>query len=364
MPLDDQPSRREVYPSSVHLIHVPRGRLVPPPFGQPSDGYQFIALQPQATTPPSRLAPRPAPPSIGFQFTAFQPQSPQVLSCVADPEWQWRAGYLLGCQLASMNSATLISSPSAAAEIIPPAAAKTVPPAAAEHELAAEALLGMAHLDNDVVTAQHGKKAAPAAQHESARRAPAQRLGFDLTGSEAAEELADYDIGSSTLMEGVAPPRIYESSVVAQQHQGAASAEETTRTAREDEARRLIEIARSSRRGPARRKDCCAANISNPHHSRYSCNANVTPSFHLPLADKIFCREQRPFLPAGLSNAERERLFLAPPNLSPNPHSNPHRHSNPAPNRSRINLAPTLAPSAAPTVTQAVGPDVERTLPG
>ena len=311
MPLDDQPSRREVYPSSVHHVQVPRGRLVPPPFGQPSDGYQFIALQPQATTPPSRLPPRPAPPSIGLQSTALQPQSPQVLSCVADPEWQWRAGYLLGCQLASMNSATPISSPSAAAEIIHPAATETVPPAAAEHEQAAEALLGMAHVDNNVVTAQHGKKAAPAAQHESARRAPAQRLGFDLTGSEAAEELVGYDIGGSRLRESVTPPRIYESSVVAQQHQGAASAGETTRIAREDEARRLIELARSSRRSAARRKDCCAANISKTLTTAASCNANVTPSFHLPLADKIFCREQRPFLPAGLRNAERERLFSA-----------------------------------------------------
>jgi hypothetical protein len=44
-----------------------------------------------------------------------------------------------------------------------------------------------------------------------------------------------------------------------------------------------------------------------------SCHANVTPSFHLPLADKIFCNEQRPFLPVGLRNAERERLYSAPP---------------------------------------------------
>ena len=279
MPLYDQPSsRKEVYPSSVHYVHVPRGRLVPPPFGQPSAGVQFTALQPQATTPPSRLLPRPAPPSTGFQFTALQPLSPQVLSCAADPEWQWRAAYLLGCQLAPMNSATPIASPTAAAEIIPPAVAKTVPPAAAEQELAAEALLGMADLDNDLVTAKQGKKAALAAQHESARRAPVQRLGFDLTGSEAAEELADCDIGGSRLMESNAPPRFYESSVVAQQHEGAAPAGETTRTAREDEARRLIEIARSSQKGPARRNDCCAANISNPQHSPPSCHANVTPT--------------------------------------------------------------------------------------
>tara|TARA_B100000768_G_scaffold61318_1_gene59430 strand:+ start:616 stop:1128 length:513 start_codon:yes stop_codon:yes gene_type:complete len=109
----------------------------------------------------------------------------------------------------------------------------TIPWAAelsSEHELAAEALVGMAEVKRALL-AQQGVKAAPAAQ-QSVKRAPLQRTGADDTG------------GSWLEVESVAPPRV--NMPVAQQ---GASVEET-HTARE-EVRRLIELARSSQGGPA-----------------------------------------------------------------------------------------------------------------
>ena len=222
-------ARREVHPSTVHHVYVTRGHI------------GFVG-------PPS---------TTGFQFMA--PEQPQVLTCAADTDreltdWQWRAGYLLGQQLARSSIS------------LPPRAKVS-----SEHELAADALVGMA----EAVTAQQqGMKAAPVAQR-SVRPAPAQRLALDMADSGTAEALAEYDVGGSRLlMESGAPPRTnrYESPVA--QHQGAVSVEETTRTARaEQEIRRLIEaqLAKSSQGVPAghlapsKPKDlnCCATRISN-----------------------------------------------------------------------------------------------------
>ena len=56
------------------------------------------------------------------------PEQPQVLTCAADTEWQWRAGYLIGQQLARSSIS------------LPPRAKVS-----SKHELAADALLvGMA----------------------------------------------------------------------------------------------------------------------------------------------------------------------------------------------------------------------------
>ena len=210
-------ARREVHPSTVHHVYVTRGHV------------GFVG-------PPS---------TTGFQFMA--PEQPQVLTCAADTDreltdWQWRAGYLLGQQLARSSIS------------LPPRAKLS-----SEHELAADALVGMA----EAVTAQQqGMKAAPVAQR-SVRPAPAQRLALDMA--------------DSRLMESGAPPRTnrYESPVA--QHQGAVSVEETTRTARaEQEIRRLIEaqLAKSSQGVPAGKSrhlapskpkdlNCCATRISN-----------------------------------------------------------------------------------------------------
>ena len=197
--------------------HQPQSAAPPRP-APPSTGFLFPALQAQSIT----LPPRPAPPSTGFQFPALQPQ---VLTCETDTKWQWDTGHLLG-QLSPAPREAEVSS---------------------EHELAAEALVGMAEVKRKLAMAQQDMKSAPSAP-QSVRRAPWQRLGLDLTGGQAAEVLTDYDIeGARLLMEGAAPPRVYRSP--AAQHQGA-SVEETTHTARE-EVRRLLELARSSQGGPA-----------------------------------------------------------------------------------------------------------------
>ena len=225
-------ARREVHPSTVHHVYVTRGHI------------GFVG-------PPS---------TTGFQFMA--PEQPQVLTCAADTEWQWRAGYLIGQQLARSSIS------------LPPRAKVS-----SKHELAADALLvGMAAA---ATAKQQGMKAAPVAQR-SVRPAPAQRLGLDMVDSGAAEVLADYDAGGSRLMESGAPPRTsrYESPVA--QHQGAASVEETTRTEREQEVRRLIEaqLAKSSQEVPASQSrllapskpkdlNCCATRISNHSLSPY-----------------------------------------------------------------------------------------------
>ena len=154
-------ARREVHPSTVHHVYVTRGHI------------GFVG----------------PPPTTGVQFMA--PEQPQVLTCAADTDreltdWQWRAGYLLGQQLARSSIS------------LPPRAKLS-----SEHELAADALVGMA----EAVTAQQqGMKAAPVAQR-SVRRAPAQRLGLDMADSGAAEVLAEYDVGGSRLMKSGAPPK-------------------------------------------------------------------------------------------------------------------------------------------------------------
>ncbi len=143
--------------------------------------------------------PSPAPP--GIQLMALQPQA-------LSPRPTW-ANLQIGVPILTIPWAAELSS---------------------EHELAAEALVGMAEVKRALL-AQQGVKAAPAAQ-QSVKRAPLQRTGADDTG------------GSWLEVESVAPPRV--NMPVAQQ---GASVEET-HTARE-EVRRLIELARSSQGGPA-----------------------------------------------------------------------------------------------------------------
>ena len=164
--------------------------------------------------------PRPAPPGIqpmALQPQALGPRSPR-------PTWANLQG--LACSSAAPIGVPILTIPWAV-EV------------SSEHELAAEALVGMAEVQRALLAQQGpGVKAAPAAQ-QSVKRAPlVQRLGLDLSRT------GDDDTGGSRLVESVAPPRVNMPAA----QQGASV--EQTHTARE-EVRRLIELARSSQGGPA-----------------------------------------------------------------------------------------------------------------